>query len=343
MLKFLRRGFFAASFCAFSSCAFAEEIVCDRPISEKICYTLDHESRACRDTPEELAVYNLEDQLERIFEVAPKTMQRAFCDLDTLFVSKEFREHSAGYQKHTEMWLSWYAIHLFQRTMENLIEREFAHYGTGATFISRDFGYAPQDLRLTDAHSLQYEVEYTKGRIAGLNYAFAYLMFHEFAHFMENHPTYNNHHRFGYFSCNGQYQSKNNYRVHALDQKLKGYAITLRQHPKIGQDSSILREMERGNYSTFYASANYKEDFAELLAEYIMYEHLGVNFRIWKGEEVLFERAKQFANDAMQPKLAVVKLALEFPDLAKKEKRAIRTDRKLCRGLFDPTLMTRLP
>ncbi len=182
-----------------------------------------------------------------------------------------------------------------------------------------------------------------RGRIEKLNYALAYLLFHELAHFMEGHPKFNNHHSFGYLSCNWDYQSANNYRLHALDRRIKGYAMVLEQHPQIGQDSSLLRELEGDNYPTFYALANEAEDFAELVAECIMHTHLGVNYRVLKDDEVVFERAKQFKNDGMQPKLEIVKLALSFPEMTRKQKREVRKDRRLCRGLFDPTLMTELP
>ncbi|GLQ16198.1 putative zinc-binding metallopeptidase [Maritalea porphyrae] len=321
----------------------AESIECKTPISQKICYTLGGDTRECIDPPTELTHYKLGEQIELIYSIAPPTMQRAMCALDHLFISEEIHEHAAGIQLATEIHLSWYAIHLFHESMESFIEGEFSRYATGATFAGLEKGYDPQDLRLTDAHLLRYEVAYTKGRIEGLNYPLAYLLFHELAHFLEKHPRFNNHHSFGYFSCNSQYQAANNYRLHALDRRIKGYAMVLDQHPKIGQDSAILQELEDDNYATFYALANAGEDFAELVAEYIMHQHLGVNYRVMKGDEVLFERAKQFKNNKIQPKLEVVKLALAFPEMSRKQKREVRKDRRLCRGVFDPRLMTVLP
>jgi len=323
--------------------AFAERIECNVPISEKICYTLGDNSRDCIDPQSELAPYNLGEQIELIYSIAPPTMQRAMCALDHLFISEIIHEHAAGVQRATEIHLSWHAVHLFHQSMESFIEGELSRYATGATFAGLEKGYEPQDLRLTDAHLLNYEVEFTKGRIEKLNYSLAYLLFHELAHFLENHPKFNNHHSFGYFSCNWDYQSANNYRLHALDRRIKGYAMVLDQHPKLGQDSAILRELEDDNYATFYAMANAGEDFAELVAEYIMHVHLGVNYQVLKGDDVVFERAKQFQNEKIQPKLEIVKLALSFPEMTRKQKREVRKDRRLCRGLFDPKLMTELP
>lgn len=323
--------------------SFAEPFECDVFISDKICYIRGGDNRDCIEVPKELAPYKLGEQIELIYSIAPPTMQRAMCALDHLFISEEIHKHAAGVQRATEIHLSWYAVHLFHRSMENLVERELSRYATGATFAGLEKGYDPQDLRLTDAHLLRYEVAYTKGRIEGLNYPLAYLLFHELAHFLEKHPRFNNHHSFGYFSCNSQYQAANNYRLHALDRRIKGYAMVLAQHPKIGQDSAILQELEDDNYATFYALANAGEDFAELVAEYITHQHLGVNYRVMKGDEVLFERAKQFKNNKIQPKLEVVKLALAFPEMSRKQKREVRKDRRLCRGVFDPRLMTVLP
>lgn len=345
-MVFFKLGSFALGSLLFSvgiSFGNVSSIECKVPVSEKICYTLGEESRDCVEPPREMVPYKLGEQIELIFSAAPPAMQRAMCALDHLFISKSIMEHASGFQRATEIHLSWLAIHSLHVSFESFVEQEFSSYGTGATFADLGLGYDPQDLRLSDAHILEYEVEYTKERIKGLNYPLAYLMFHELAHLMEQHPKFNNHHGFGYFSCNWQYQSANNYRLHALDRRIKGYAMVLDEHPKLGQDSSVLIELANGNYATFYATANAAEDFAELVTVYIMHNHFGVNYRISKEGGLLFDLESQLQNERMQPKLDIVKLALAFPETSKKLRRDIRLDRKLCRETFDPSLLTVLP
>ncbi|MGJ8529103.1 hypothetical protein [Maritalea sp.] len=331
--------FFSGAQAAFSQ---ASAIQCKVPISEKVCYTLSHESRDCIDPPKELAVYKLGEQLELIFDVAPSAMQQTMCDLDALFVAKEFEGHGSGFLRNTEMYLGWDAVVRMQRTYSSLIETSFSRYALGANFFKTYREIDPGKWKFTDASQLYYDIEYTKPRIKDLNYALANLIFHELAHLMESHPRLSILHRFGFFGCNSQLQRSSNYILLAADRILKGYVFTLKHYPAEGQDSSLLRELEQSNYSTPYAMANAAEDFAEVMSEYIMFEHFGVNFRIRKGDEILFDRRKQFQNENMQAKLDIVKLVLALPSMAKKKRRALRLDRKLCRGMFDPKLMTQL-
>lgn len=320
----------------------AAPIVCKVPISEKLCFTKSDKLRTCKPPPAHLESINTAQQLDLIFELSPPAMQQTMCDLNRLYISQKIVKHASGVQHATDISLSWEALSRMQRSYQAMLEQLIGGYARGAIFNNEDEGVLPGRWRFSDGHMLTVELEYNSPRVLELNYSFAYLMLHELAHLMGSHPRLNKNSGMRFLTCNGQYHLKNRDALLKKGVVLQGYVTALDHYPMPPQDSSLLLELEQSEFATFYALSNSEEDFAETMAEYTMLEFFGVNYKVLKGDRVLFDRARQFKNANIKPKLDVVKMVLSLMDKSKKERRDLRLDRKLCRGMFDPALFTNL-
>ena len=319
------------------SVGFAAETyeACMVPMSQKICYVVDETQRKCIDKPEELAGYNIEQEIDQIYAIAPVLMKAAMCRIDQVKIAQNIYENGEGFVRPLEkkriIYTSWEAIiatHLpyWEYSSSNSIAYK---YGV----ISSTFG---QNYYLLDDYkSLKYELIYLEKYNDQVNHGLARLIFHELAHYIEVIEEFNQFAPLDILGCFKKHQAFNKSEYQSRLGIIKGYDAIFSEQFEAGLDSGLVSELFHSEYPTFYGLTNLNEDFAELMAEYIMLTYLGINYQVSKGEKLLFDRAAQFRHENIQPKLRVIKSLLALHEMSDNARKEFAQDQLHCRGNFE--------
>ena len=312
---------------SFLAQAVALAAACGPKFEDKLCVAEHAYARACKPLPDSYQHFRIEEQLYDLFQLSPEMVQLGFCRVEELRIVRKWGENS-----HSGFALG------RQIVIDRTFLFEVADMPGDRAFRRVVFsfpGYTDRPMRmLRDFHEIEKRLFQAKPYVAGSSYEFKHFMLHELAHLVdfnfENNPQPNS----GYFACEFAAQI-----LHGKTEQALGYSSVFPEQFGHNVDSAIYKRLADSSISSFYGASWPTEDFAELFADYVLLEHFGINYTIEKDGEVLFDRAKQFENENIQNKLAIVKTVLAWPQMTDVERHAFMDDRTHCRGIFEPTLV----
>uniref|UniRef100_A0A2A4YR80 Substrate import-associated zinc metallohydrolase lipoprotein n=1 Tax=OCS116 cluster bacterium TaxID=2030921 RepID=A0A2A4YR80_9PROT len=316
-----------------ASVGFAAEVaaICDVPVSQKICYVESEFDRKCLDKPDALKYADIETQLDYIYEVAPHLMKAAMCALDKIKVAKDLGINVDGLvnplDRKNILYLGWQGAIRSQSPYRNINLLIYKY----PSDLNAEHGAF---FSIVDGYKLTGKTTYSKQFDEKLNHNLAKLIFHELAHTVEKQKTFNQFAPLDIFRCFDRHQVSDKLGYVSKSGRIKGYYKNFPEQFGEGLDSDIIYELFTSDYSTFYSLHKQNEDFAEMMAEYIMLTYFGINYRVSKGDELLFDRAEQFKHNNIQPKLNIIKTMLALHEMSEDARKAFFQDQVHCRGDF---------
>ena len=317
---------------SFLSQAVALAAACDPKFEDKLCVAEHAYARACKPLPDSYQHFRIEEQLYDLFQLSPEMVQLGFCNVDKVRVLKRWHDRDiAAYVQSNQMYIS--RSKLFELADPNLEDShlwdqyKWPIHHRGATFFFLDRAALKKVLHWPEENPFE------------SSYQLAYIFLHELAHVIDLEPNFYLGRSGGNFNCFAAHQQLNQRSYQTRKSPFKGYGWLFPDQFGEGLDSDLCLELMQSPYGSFYGVIDQYEDFAELFADYVLLEHFGINYTIEKNGEVLFDRAKQFENENIQNKLAIVKKVLEWPQMTDVERQGFMDDRTHCRGIFEPTLV----